>query len=177
MAEDGQASQEALSSGKVSAFCSVVQVMADLLSSLVGLVFLAMLLLVVAQIVFRFALQISVPWTEDVGRLLFVYVVYLGASVAFHERGMIVIDTVPAIWPGLSQITALLAALLTFLITAFMFYASIPMVRSSWNTSLPTVNWISNGWAYLAFTISFGLMLLHSLAHLVMWTFIRRSAA
>ena len=30
-----------------------------------------------------------------------------------------------------------------------------------------TVDWISNGWAYLAFTASFGLMILYSLAPLI----------
>lgn len=136
-----------------------------------------MLLLVTAQIIFRFVLAISVPWTEDISRLLFVYVVYLGASVAFHERAMIVIDTVPSIWPSTIAPLNVIAMMLTFFITAFMFYASIPMVISSWNTSLPTVGWISNGWAYLAFTISFGLMLLHSGASLVLWLLSRRTAA
>jgi TRAP-type C4-dicarboxylate transport system permease small subunit len=146
------------------------------LAKFIGFLFAAMLLLVTAQIVFRFVLEISVPWTEDVSRLLFVYVVYLGASVAFQERAMIVIDTVPSIWPGSAGALALVASMLTFLITAFLFYASIPMVMSSWNTSLPTVSWMSNGWAYLAFTISFGLMLLHSGAHVVLWLLGRRAA-
>jgi TRAP-type transport system small permease protein len=147
------------------------------LSKFIGFLFLAMLLLVTAQIIFRFVLEISVPWTEDVSRLMFVYVVYLGASVAFHERAMIVIDTIPSIWPGTNAALAFAASLLTFLITAFMFYASIPMVASSWNTSLPTVSWISNGWAYLAFTFSFGLMLVHSGANVVLWLLGRRTVA
>ena len=149
----------------------------DGLSKFTGLLFLAMLLLVTAQIIFRFVLEISVSWTEDVSRLMFVYVVYLGASVAFHERAMIVIDTVPSVWPSTNAALTLVASALTFLITAFLFYASIPMVASSWNTSLPTVAWISNGWAYLAFTISFGLMLVHSGANVALWLLGRRAAA
>jgi TRAP-type C4-dicarboxylate transport system permease small subunit len=49
----------------------------------------------------------------------------------------------------------------------FMFGASIPLVSSVWSTTLPTVDWISNGWAYLAFTVSFGLMLVHSVVPLL----------
>jgi TRAP-type C4-dicarboxylate transport system permease small subunit len=41
-------------------------------------------------------------------------------------------------------------------------------VRSVWPTTLSTVDWISNGWAYLAFTASFGLMALYALAPLVL---------
>jgi TRAP-type transport system small permease protein len=147
------------------------------LSRLMAFLFIAVLLVVCAQIVSRFVLSISVPWTEDVSRLLFIYLVYLGAAVAFHERTMIVIDTVPSVWPSLSGPLALTASFLTFLITAFLFYASIPIVVSSWNTSLPTVRWISNGWAYLAFTISFGLMLIHSGANVALWFLRRRAGA
>jgi TRAP-type transport system small permease protein len=164
--------------GKVHGVLSTaLAAMAEGLGRFIGFLFLAMLLLVTAQIVFRVVLAVSVPWTEDVSRLLFVYVVYLGASVAFHERAMIVIDTVPSIWPGTTAFLTLVASALTFLITAFLFYASIPIVASSWNTSLPTVDWISNGWAYLAFTISFGLMLLHSGANVVLWLLDRRVVA
>ena len=37
----------------------------------------------------------------------------------------------------------------------FLFRASVPMIESSWNTSLSTISWISNGWAYVAFAIGF----------------------
>lgn len=137
------------------------------LATALGGLFLVILVLVNAQILFRFALEISVPWTEDVSRLLFVYLIYLGASVAFHQRAMITIDSVPSFLPRTERPLRMIASFLVFLVTAFLFYASIPMVRSSWNTSLPTVDWISNGWAYIAFTISFGLMLLHSLTEFV----------
>ena len=159
-----------------SGLATALRLMTDGLGMLIGLLFLAVLLLVSAQIIFRFGLSLSVPWTEDVSRLLFIYLVYLGASAAFHERVMIVIDTVPSIWPGSERFLSLTATLLTFLITAFLFYASIPMVMSSWNTALPTVSWISNGWAYLAFTISFGLMLIHSGATMVLWLMGPRAA-
>lgn len=139
------------------------------LNWILGVLFFAVLLLVNAQIVFRFVFSISVPWTEEVSRLLFVYVVYLGAAVAYHERSMITIDTL-AVMGGsrLAWLRPLVAAVVLFIV-GFLFAASIPMVMAVWDTSLSTVAWISNGWAYLALTVSFGLMLLHSLASLVMW--------
>lgn len=142
---------------------------ARVLNWILGVLFLATLLLVNAQILFRFALSMSVPWTEEVSRLLFVYLVYLGAAVAYHERSMITIDTL-AVMAGdrLSWLRPLVAAIVTFVV-GFLFAASIPMVIAVWNTSLSTVDWISNGWAYLALTLSFGLMLLHSLASLGLW--------
>ena len=57
--------------------------------------------------------------------------------------------------------------IVSFAVVIFLFAASIPLVRSVWPTTLATVDWISNGWTYLAFTVSFGLMILYSAAPLV----------
>ena len=138
-----------------------------LLSQALAALLLAMLGLVMAQILFRFAFEISVPWTEEVSRLMFLYIVYLGAAVAVHERAMIAIDTVPLLVPRLAWVIGTAALVVTVAVLAFMLWASMPMIRSSWNTSLSTVAWISNGWAYVAFAVSFALMLAHSILALV----------
>ena len=130
----------------------------------VGL-FAATLVLVNIQIVFRFVLSISVPWTEEVSRLLFIWLAYLGAAVGLREGTLIVIDTVPELLgPRASRVLDPLVRVVSFAVVTFLFAASIPLVRSVWPTTLATVDWISNGWAYLAFTVSFGLMILYSVA-------------
>jgi len=133
----------------------------------VGL-FAAMLVLVNVQIVCRFVLSISVPWTEEVSRLLFIWLAYLGAAVGFREGTLIVIDTVPELLgPRASRVLDPFVRVVSFAVVIFLFAASIPLVRSVWPTTLATVDWVSNGWTYLAFTASFGLMILYSVAPLV----------
>src|SRR5215218_9374877 len=130
----------------------------------VGL-FAAALLLVNVQIVCRFVLSISVPWTEEVSRLLFIWLAYLGAAIGLREGTMIVIDTVPELLGRRGRrVLDPPVRLLSFAVVAFLFAASIPLVRSVSPTTLATVDWISNGWAYLAFTVSFALMLLYNIA-------------
>jgi TRAP-type C4-dicarboxylate transport system permease small subunit len=132
----------------------------------VGL-FAATLLLVNVQIVCRFVLSISVPWTEEVSRLLFIWLAYLGAAIGLREGTMIVIDTVPELLGRRGRrVLDPPVRLLSFAVVAFLFAASIPLVRSVWPTTLATVDWISNGWTYIAFTASFGLMILYSVAPL-----------
>ena len=81
---------------------------------------------------------------------------------------LIVIDTLPMLLgPRVQRVLDPFVRVLSFAIVAFLFAASIPLVRSVWPTTLATVDWISNGWAYLAFTASFGLMILYSLAPLI----------
>src|SRR5512134_982547 len=50
------------------------------------LTFSLMLILVVAQVVFRYFLQIAVPWTEEAARWFYAWQVFLGTSIAARER-------------------------------------------------------------------------------------------
>ena len=48
--------------------------------------FSLMLILVIAQVMFRYFLQISVPWTEEVARWFYAWQVFLGSTIAMRER-------------------------------------------------------------------------------------------
>jgi TRAP-type transport system small permease protein len=134
------------------------------LDTAVAVLGVAVLLLVNYQILCRFALSISVPWTEEVSRLLFIWLAFLGAAIGVREGSLIVIDTLPVMLGERSwRYFRPVVALLSLAVIVFMFFASIPLVQSVWPTTLATVDWISNGWAYLAFTVSFGLMIVYSL--------------
>ncbi len=138
------------------------------LNIVAALLFAAALILVNAQIVCRFILSISVPWTEEVSRLVFVWLAFLGAAIGAREGSLIVIDTLPeVVGPKWDAWIGPLVRLVSLAVVLFLFVGSIPLVRSVWPTTLATVDWISNGWAYLAFTTSFGLMALFAAAPIV----------
>src|SRR3982751_70583 len=130
--------------------------------------FAAILVLVNVQIVCRFVLSLSVPWTEEVSRLLFIWLAYTGAAIGVREGSLIVIDTLPQMLSQRARnVIAPLVRLLSIVVILILLAGSVPLVRSVWPTTLATVDWISNGWAYLAFTASFGLMTLYSIAPVV----------
>jgi TRAP-type transport system small permease protein len=130
--------------------------------------FAAALILVNLQIVCRFVLSISVPWTEEVSRLVFIWLAFLGAALGAREGSLIVIDTLPEmIGPHWHRFMGPLVRIVSLAVVLFLFVGSIPLVRSVWPTTLATLDWISNGWAYLAFTTSFGLMALYAAAPLL----------
>jgi TRAP-type transport system small permease protein len=130
--------------------------------------FAATLLLVNVQIVCRFVLSLGVPWTEEVSRLLFIWLAYIGAAIGLREASLIVIDTLPQmLGPRGKAILGPIARVISMAVIVFLFAGSIPLVRSVWPTTLATADWISNGWAYLAFTASFGLMMIYSVVPLV----------
>ena len=127
--------------------------------------FVAILVLVNFQILCRFVLSISVPWTEEVSRLVFIWLAYLGAAIGMREGTLIVIDTLPQVLgPRARRWLSIAVRAVSLVVIVFLFAASIPLVRSVWPTTLSTVDWISNGWAYLAFTASFALMAIYAVA-------------
>jgi TRAP-type C4-dicarboxylate transport system permease small subunit len=60
----------------------------------------AMVVVIVAQVVFRYALDLSLAWTEEVGRYLFVWVCLFGASLAYrlgqHSGYETLVNALPA---------------------------------------------------------------------------------
>jgi TRAP-type C4-dicarboxylate transport system permease small subunit len=133
------------------------------LDVLAAVLFAVCLVLVNFQIICRFVLSISVPWTEEVSRLVFVWLAFLGAALGTREGALIVIDTLPEIvGPAWQSVMAPLIRLASLAVIIVMFIGSIPLVASVWPTTLATVDWISNGWMYLAFTVSFALMAVYS---------------
>lgn len=62
------------------------------LKLLVGLLLLAIAGIVVAQVFFRFVLSNALPWPEELGRLLFIYLVFIGGGLASLHRDHISIE-------------------------------------------------------------------------------------
>lgn len=54
----------------------------------------ALVLIVTGNVIARYLFQVGVPWIEELSRLLFVWVVFLGACVALHSRGHLAITFV-----------------------------------------------------------------------------------
>ena len=48
--------------------------------------FVCMLVLVAAQVFFRYVLQISVPWTEEAARWFYAYQILLGCTIAARDK-------------------------------------------------------------------------------------------
>jgi TRAP-type C4-dicarboxylate transport system permease small subunit len=48
--------------------------------------FAVMLALVMSQVVFRYLIQVSVPWTEEAARWFYAWQIFLGSSLAMRDR-------------------------------------------------------------------------------------------
>lgn len=89
-----------------------------LLIALVGVLTVSVFL----QVLIRFVFKFPIPWTEEVARIAFVYIIFLGATIAVREKAHINVDVLLVALPNRLATwvrgigTALVAGFLVFMV-------------------------------------------------------------
>ncbi len=124
--------------------------------------FCIMLILVTAQIVFRYFLQISVPWTEEAARWFYAWQIFLGSAVAMrhklHLRVTILIDYLPA---KVQRVLDLLVASAGLVFLAGIVWGSLIMIRTVYPVQAGSFP-ISTSYLYLSIPVGLVVMLILS---------------
>jgi TRAP-type C4-dicarboxylate transport system permease small subunit len=100
----------------------VRRVLDQLLKGLLILLAGALTVCVFLQVLIRFVFKFPIPWTEEVSRIAFVYIIFVGATIAVREKAHINVDFLLAVLPsGVARWvrgvgTALVASFLVFMI-------------------------------------------------------------
>lgn len=129
--------------------------------ALVG--FCGMLLSTWAQILFR-KLAISVDWTEELARILFITSVFLGIAIGVAEKRHIVVDfLLNRLPPRLRALVGMLfhAVILVFLI--FLLRGAWAMVAVTWESYMIAISWLRTGYLYLIECIAVALTIVYVL--------------
>ncbi|WP_366657681.1 TRAP transporter small permease [Fodinicurvata sp. EGI_FJ10296] len=134
----------------------------------IALAMMATLVVVIGYSVFaRQVLRISVPWSEEVGAGLLLWMVSLGAAAAWYRRGHIAIDVLLKRMSVRIRFGALIAIeLASLLLFVLIFAGSFSMMFVSANNATTALG-ISYSYLYLALVVGVGSMILFSIAHLV----------
>lgn len=133
----------------------------------VTLALLAILLVVVgAQIFFRYALNHSLFWSEELARYLFIYLVFLGsASVLRQGRHIQVSFFVERLPPPLRRGVAVLVDVLLLAFAGTVLWQSVRLAALVW-TVLTAALLIPWTFVYLGITLGMGAMVLVMLGSL-----------
>jgi TRAP-type C4-dicarboxylate transport system permease small subunit len=123
--------------------------------------FVAMIILIAItlwQITCRFILYIPVQWSEEVVRLAFVWLIFLGSAMACKEGTHLVLDVISERLRPKNKLRLQTMVLLAMLIIeATIFYASAQYVLRSFGKTLVTLP-IPSNFMYMAGPISVALM-------------------
>lgn len=109
---------------------------------LLGLMFLIMLVLMIAQVIWRYLLEMPLTWSEEITRYLFIITTYLGASIATSENKHIEINVMDLMIEKIAKnqktkpywnlFVYSITALITFFISCLISYEYIFMVMDDY---------------------------------------------
>jgi TRAP-type transport system small permease protein len=132
---------------------------------LTGLTIISLALMVVmvfGNVVLRYLFNSGITESEELSRWLFIWVIFLGATVAVRERSHMGTDMlVSRLSAPLQRLSLLVAYGLMLFVTWLMFSGSLAQTRINWDAEAP-VTGLSMAWIYSAgvvFSVSTGVML------------------
>lgn len=96
----------------------------------VTLNFMVMILVVMLQVIARYALPWSPHWTEELARFCFIYMVSLGAGLAIQDRAYVNVTTFLHLFQGRARfIMDSLILMGIILLMTIMFIYSLPLIQ------------------------------------------------
>ena len=134
--------------------------------SFVLLLFVTMLILALAQVLFRYVLQISVPWTEEAARWIYIWQIFVGSALCAREGIHLRVDIIEKRLSA--KASRLLDMLILFLSMAFLlgiFFGSISMMQSVRTVRASTFR-ISMQYLYLSLPVSIFLIFVASFSRI-----------
>jgi len=114
--------------------------------------------IVFISVIFRYVLNSPLTWTEELASLLFAWVTFVGAYVAFRSRSHISIDTlVIFLPPAVRQWVARFVDICVLLLLALFLWEGASLTMTTWSLEFPAME-ISRGYLYLAIPVGAVLM-------------------
>lgn len=128
-----------------------------------------LVVLVMVNVVARYVFGLGVLWAEEVSRLLFVWVVFLGAYIALCRRAhmaiVMVVDALPHMPRRLVRALGWGLVMVFLLVLAFSGYRLVASTLGFGRTT-PILG-ISAAWAYMSVPVSAALMTLRALQEII----------
>ncbi|MFZ5945545.1 MAG: TRAP transporter small permease [Bacillota bacterium] len=105
----------------------------------VTILYLIMIVVIMLQVVFRFLIKASLPWSEELARYIMAWAVFIGASIAAREGAHIGIDSIVARMPKkLENYFRVIAMALSFLFSIILVYLSVLIIQFLMKTGQKT---------------------------------------
>ncbi|WP_235287771.1 TRAP transporter small permease [Paenibacillus tarimensis] len=126
------------------------------------ILFSIMVILTFVQVLSRFVLNLSLGWSEEISRFLFVWLVYMSAAMAAKHRRHIRVELIDQFLPrGLSKWVGLVSDVLWIayaVVVAFLGFNIMQMIMG--HGQLSPAAQLPMGWIYFIIPVGFGLIAL-----------------
>jgi TRAP-type C4-dicarboxylate transport system permease small subunit len=133
------------------------------ISMLIVLVILALL-----QVMFRYVLKISVPWTEEVARMVYSYLIFTGLILVEGENGHMkttyFINKFPV---KIRFIVQVVINLMSIMFCSGLIYGAIKMIRSSWIFKMGSLPSVSSAIVYIPIIVGMPFVIYYLIKQLI----------
>jgi TRAP-type C4-dicarboxylate transport system permease small subunit len=129
--------------------------------------FMGMSVCVLLQVIFRYVLRVSVPWTEELARYFCVWMVFIGAAVAMWRKEHLEVPLVHKMVPP--KMRALLLIFVNLIVLLFLLgllRGGISLVPLSWEVRAVTMPSVRVAYLYLALICGTVVMILGALRNI-----------
>jgi TRAP-type C4-dicarboxylate transport system permease small subunit len=143
----------------------------------VVMISVVMIAVTLAQVVFRYVIAAPLPWSEELARYCFVWIVFLGGAIGL-SRGVhlgvdLLVNAMPApVRRGIDILTNVLIAAFA----ATVIYASLPVLNMNVFQRSPALG-VPMTYIYMAIPISMGLIFLICAERVLQFLFSRPAQA
>ena len=128
---------------------------------LLALLVMVTVVAVTAQVIFRYGMQSSLTWSEELARYSFIWSIFIGTSVAAYRNQHIVVDALVKAMPRALQRRLRVANLLLCTVFFALFaYVSILLVQNAVPQKSSSLE-ISIAWVYASAVLGAVLTVLH----------------
>lgn len=144
-------------------FKRILDLSESILTALCAAAFAVMLALGVATVVFRFIIQSSLAFPDELIRYLFVWMIFLGSAVAYRRKMHAAIGILVANLPAQPKRIALLfstLACVVFFVT--IMWSGYHLTARSVPQISPALE-VSMAWVYSAIPVGMGFLLIYAL--------------
>ena len=89
----------------------------------IGLLLGCIFLLLVCQVLVRYVIDTSVPWTEEAARFLTIWTVFLGVAVALRNKSLIAVEVIVQFVPNsVERIFRIVVLLFSLFLMSYILY-------------------------------------------------------
>lgn len=121
----------------------------------------AMAIVIILQVFSRYVLGQSIPWTEELGRYLLIYMTFIGSSVAVYERAHLKVDFLILKLPiAVQKVISIVTNLLLIIAAGCLLFYGDKFTSLSAGTISPALEQ-SMAWIYASMPIAGLLMILY----------------
>lgn len=124
------------------------------------LMFLLMVSLCILQVICRYVLKLSLSFTEELSRFLFIWVTFLGTAMALKKHQHVKMDLLVSVFPArIRKAVEQSVGAFTVFIYGILIYSGIGVMEKTMDQTSAAMNF-PMGLVYAAVPVSFAVMIL-----------------